>query len=423
MKSNAVLRVFRRDDMKRLFLNIYSLGILQASNYILPLLTVPYLIRVLGFEYFGLLAFANATIGFLILIVDYGFNLSATRQIALYRNNENKISEIYSSVMVARITLIVISFFLLLLLIASINRFSLNADVFLVCFGLVIGHGLFPIWLFQGMEAMKYITYLNISAKLFFTICVFVLVNEKGDYILVPLFTSIGSIIVALWSLCIIRYKLRIELKIVEFTDIWNQFVEGWHVFYSNIAISAYTISAPLILGLFTNNVVVGCYSASEKIIMAVRGLYSPISQAIYPMISRKLNENKKEGMLFVRKYSLWVGVPMLIVSIFLYFISEYLIVLLVGEENILSIELLKVMSFLPFIVTLSNILGIHIMLNVGLKKEFSLILFAAAILSLCLSFLFVPVYGALATSSILVIIEMSITIFMTYVVYKRVVL
>jgi PST family polysaccharide transporter len=155
---------------------------------------------VLGVEKFGLLSFAQATIAYFTIIVDYGFNLSATRDISIHREDKEKLSEIFSSVMIIKLGLFFISLILLTVLVFSFEKFRVEALLYYLTFGTVVGQLLFPVWFFQGMERMKYITYLNILAKLLFTITIFIFVKNSKDIYLVPVMNSLGFIVSGILS-------------------------------------------------------------------------------------------------------------------------------------------------------------------------------------------------------------------------------
>ncbi|EKG91177.1 polysaccharide biosynthesis family protein [Vibrio paracholerae HE-16] len=403
------------EEKRRLASNILSLGVLQGANYILPLLTVPYLVRVLGPEYFGKLAFATATITYFMLVTDYGFNLSATRQISIHRYNKDKVNEIFSSVMMIKTALMVVSFGLMSLLVFSFEKFSQNWEVYYITFGMVIGQVLFPVWFFQGMERMKYITYLNLGAKAFFTVCIFIFVKEKADYLLVPLLTAMGFIVAGIWSLYLVKKEFNVRFTWQTVATLKHQLVEGWHVFFSSIAISVYTISTTFVLGLFTNNTVVGYFAAADKIVQATKGLYQPVSQAIYPLIGKKIHEDKQAGLTFVHKITWVVGTGMFLISVLLFLLAEPIINLMLGQQYQQSILLLQIMAFLPFIIALSNIFGIQTMLNLGYKQAFSRILVVAAILGVGLSLVLVPIYEGLGIAVTLLAVECFVTVIMYF--------
>jgi len=200
----------------------------------------------------------------------------------------------------AKTALMVVSFGLMSLLVFSFEKFSQHWEVYFITFGMVIGQVLFPVWLFQGMERMKYITYLNIGAKAIFTVCIFIFVQEQADYLLVPLLTAMGFIVAGVWSLYLVKKEFKVSFVWQTTATLKFQLAEGWHVFFSSMAISLYTISTTFILGLFTNNTVVGYFAAADKIVQAVKGLYTPVSQAIYPLIGKKTHEDKQAGLVFM---------------------------------------------------------------------------------------------------------------------------
>jgi PST family polysaccharide transporter len=173
-----LLRNFNTEK-KRLAANFFSLSTIEAANYILPLITVPYLVRVLGPAKFGLVAFAQALIQYFITFTDYGFQLTATRAISVARDDAGKVSRIFSAVTLTKAVFMLASFAAVSAIVFSVPKFRQDALLYIFAFGMVIGDVLFPVWLFQGLERMKFIAALNLLSRALFVMAIFIFVRKN----------------------------------------------------------------------------------------------------------------------------------------------------------------------------------------------------------------------------------------------------
>jgi len=297
-------------DNKRLISNFLSLSVLQGTNLLLPLVTFPYLVRVLGVEKFGLISFALATVAYFEILTDYGFDLSATRQISIHRADPTKVTTIFSSVLTIKAMLSLVSFLLLSILVFSFSKFSAFFLVYYFTFGRVLGKSIFPVWFFQGMERMRITTYLNILAKSIFTAAIFLFVKNEDDFLLVPIFNSLGFVAAGIVAIIQIRLGFGIRFKIQSRAELLEQLRDGWHIFVSRIYVNIYTTTNTFLLGVLTNNVIVGYYAVASKIIEAITTLFGPANNAIYPYMSKLFHDNVDRFYRLVKRISvLYLGV------------------------------------------------------------------------------------------------------------------
>ena len=411
---SIIKKLLNKAEYKKILENIVSLTGLQFASYILPLITLPYLTYVLGPDKFGLTQYAISLITYFQMFTDYGFNLSATRELAIVREDKKKVSEIFNTVMFIKIILTILSFLVLLAIISFVPKFNSDADVYLLTFGIVIGYVLFPTWLFQGMEYMKYTSILNIIGKVIFTVFIFLFIHQSSDYLLVPIINSFGYIVVGVLGIYISLTKFDIDLSVPSSENIKYHLKEGWHVFLSTIAINMYTTTNTFLLGLLTNNTLVGYYSIAEKIINAVNGLFNPISQALYPFISRTVNnKDKNSNILMIRKLTKLAAILGMMFSIGVFVFAELVINILFGPEYVSSITVLRILSIIPFMVSLSNIFGIQTMLTFNYKKDFTKIVLLGGIIDIVLGIILISLYKEIGIAISFAITETFITIAM----------
>lgn len=324
---------FKDTENRVLLSNFFSLSVLQVASHLFPLITFPYLVRVLGVELFGVLAVATAVIAYFQILTDYGFDLSATKEVSIYRDDSVKIVEIFSSIMIIKSMLVVLSLIILTVLVFSIERFSQNWEVYYFTFGVVIGQVLFPIWFFQGMEKMKYITMLTITSKFIFTLSIFIFVQEQNDFIWVPLLNATGAITAGLISLYIIKKNFKVKFVWQSASTIKHYFQGGWDIFVQRFYVNLYGSTSVIILGLLTNNMVVGYYAIAEKIVGIFSEFFSVVSTVYYPYFAKKFVANPKKSLTNLKKVSLVMLGLSITATILLLFLDDFVVKMVSGEQ------------------------------------------------------------------------------------------
>lgn len=299
--------------------NFLALGVVQGLNFLLPLLVVPYLLYTLGIELFGLLAMATAFSSYFLILSDYGFNVTATREISIHREDREKLNEIFSAVMTIKLLLMSLGFSILLLTLWLFDSLGKDALIYILSFGMVLGEVLFPIWFFQGIEKMRYIAILNIVAKLFFLLAILLFVEREDDIYLVPLFNSLGFIMVGLVSLFYIHKKFNIRFVWQPYRVLRQYIIMGWHIFLSKLAVTLYSSSNIFILGLFTNHLMVGYYAVAYKVVSALVSLGDIVNQVIFPYLSKKWIENREFYYKLFYKFLQGIILTMLFIAVILF--------------------------------------------------------------------------------------------------------
>lgn len=405
---------------KKIIKNISSLFGIQGANYIIPLITLPYLVRVLGPEGYGVVGFSFAIMQYFCLLTDYGFNLSVTRKIAMNNTDKINISNIFWHVLICKIILAGFGFLILFVVVNVVGKLYVMSSVLYSSYLMVIGNVLFPIWLFQGKEKMGWIAIANITSRLLALPLIFLLIKNQNDEVVSALITSFSNIVAGLISLFFVYKNRWILIVKPRLSGIQHEFKDGWHVFISTAAISLYTTSTTVILGFITNNQVVGYYIAADKLRMAAQGLLSPITQSFYPRINLVMKKNENDGFRLIRKLLKYLSLFTFLISFSLFILAPMLIDLIYGNTYIRSVGVLMILAWLPFIIGLSNMFGIQTMLVLGLRSNFSKILITAGFLNLGIIFPLTYFLAEQGAAFSVLITEISVTLMMLMTILNK---
>lgn len=376
---NKVKSIFNNKESKTVASNIGYLSLLQVASYTFPLITLPYLARTIGVESFGKIAFASAVIVWFQTIADWGFNYTATRDVAKNRDDIDKVSEIFSNVLWARVLLALLSFIVLFAAILLIPQFQTNADVLLVTFLLVPGHIMFPDWFFQALEKMRYITIFNLVSKSLFTIAVFLFIKERSDFILQPFFTSLGFLLSGIGSMYIILYRWNIRLRKPSIKHIIKTIRGSTDVFINNIMPNLYNSFSVLLLGFYGGSVANGKLDAGGKFVAVAQQFMGVLSRSFFPFLSRRIDQHN----LYV-KINLYIAA---FFSVTLILCAPFIIKIFFTPEFYDAILVTRIMAVSVFFISLSNIYGTNYMIIQGYERKLRNITFVISLVGFGLSF------------------------------------
>ena len=409
--KELIFRLQKSKEGKTVISNFGYLSLLQIAGYIFPLITMPYLARVIGPSGFGKIAFASAIIVWIQTIADWGFNFTATRDVAQNRDNKKKVSEIFSNVLWARCLLTFISGILLSIAVYVVPYFKENATIIFVTFLMVPGYILFPDWFFQAIEKMKYITILNLLVKLIFTISVFLFVKEEKDYILQPLFTTIGYVICGIFALYVILHSWGYQLYRPNIGSIIKTIKNSADVFINNLMPNLYNSFSIMLLGFFGGSVANGIYDGGNKFPSIVYRFQSVLSRAFFPFLSRRSDKHKLYSII-----ELSISV---IFTLLLIFLAPLIIRIMLGVEFEKSIIVMRILAVSTIFLSLCNIYGTNYLIVTHHERPLRNVTIVSSIIGMLISIPLVYYYSYIGAALTILICRMLLGISSLYLAKK----
>lgn len=390
--------------------NILSLFCIQGAGYLIPLITLPYLVRVLGPTQYGILGFSLSFVQYFSLLVQYGFDLSATNKIAANKDNKVLVSEVFWAVILCKLFLLLACAVIMVAMVNFIPKLQEYSSTILIAYTIVIGSSLVPSWLFQGKEKMVCMAISNIATKLLTLPFIFIFVHSPYDIWIVVMLTGIGSLLGALSSIYFVYKEGWVSFIFPKVSLIKEVILDGRYIFYSNIAGSLYINSIPIFIGFLCGPSIVGVYVAADKIRMAFQGLMGPFTQVFYPRISNLISNKKSEGLKLIRKIFIWQNGIVFTLCLILVALSKYIIIFLYGDNYLSSVSVLSTLAIVVFFVSISTVLGVQGMLIIGKRKQFSQILCMGAVVNTIILYPLIKFYGADGAAISVLLTEVIVT-------------
>jgi polysaccharide transporter, PST family len=378
---------------KGLVQNIVALYGVQICTYALPLVTFPYLARVLGPTGWGSVVFAQAIGVVIAVFVEYGFDISASRDTSRHRGEPRHLSELISGVLGAKAILAA------LCICGAIfsRRFTHHVAPSLALFWSStlwgVCQGINMLWYFQGLERMRLASALEIGGKVVATLSIFVLVHHPNDGWKVMAAQCVG---------CIVAHGVTIVLAYREVGFLWPTFSSvqralrlGWSMFLFRAAQGLTGSLNGLVLGWAAPLAALGQYAGAERISRVFQQGLWPINQALYPKLAKQMLDNRHDAMKMVRLSLFFLGGLGLLLGLILFFSAPLLVHFVLGEAFRGSVAPLRVFSLWIPLVALSTVLTFQLLLPNQLDYQFNAVIVTAGLLGFGCALLLAPVYQA----------------------------
>ena len=371
---------------------------LNAVNIVLQLITLPYILGVVGKANYGIYAYVFMVIQYIILFSTYGFNFSATKQISQLRDDNSAVTRIYNAVIGCKTVIALV----LVLAVVACSRWvfeeSIGFEMFLLGTGMILGDIMNPVWLFQGMEKMKYMTLVNSTSKILFTVLVFFVVRSVDDFYLLILLNSCGYLLAGILSLVLARKQFKVRIALPGVRDMIAQFKDGGAMFGSTFGMNLYRNAHVLILKHLASNEAVGLFSAAEKVIHGFQSVIQPAAQALFPHVSLRFKgRSVKENVALMKKVMLpFVGFAF-VAALFVYIFAPWISDVLCGTEFRECVPLIRIMSLVIIFGEVNCIAGIVGLVNMDRQNYFFRSVLIAGVCSCLITLALVKGYGAYA--------------------------
>lgn len=391
-------------------------GIKIFFNLIFPIITFPYISRVLGPIGIGKITFATSIINYFLLFTNLGIPLYGIREIARIRENRLNLSKTFSEILFLNLITTIIGMIIFIIFI-QLKLFGNDINLFQVMSLNIIFTFIGVEWYFQGMENYSYITKRSIIFKIISIILMFIFVNRKEDVVIYA-----GILVLALVGSNILNFfKAKKEILIsFKNLNIKKHLKPILTIFSMNIAISIYTNLDSVMLGYHSSEYSLGIYSASSKIIHLVLGIVTSLGAVLLPRISNYIaNKQEKELKEILEKtltFLLALSIPCVIGIILT---ADEIIKIFSGNEFMEAVKTMKILSSIIFFIAFSNFLGIQILYPRGEEKKVLYSVIVGAIINFSLNWLLIPKYAQNGAAVATVIAEGFVLLTQIFLGYK----
>lgn len=342
--------------------NFIFLSVIQSSNILVSLVSMPLLIHALGVDRFGLVNLAFSVIYLANVGVTFGYNLSGPREIAVNQESKARLSEVASTVFSSKTILAAFIGTVLTVLIYGFGFFSAYKEILFFSLLLLFSEATASAWMFQGLEKMKMVSIANLAARLLYLLALVLFVTRPEDAKWANFYLGATALGMNVLLLLFIHDGLKINLLLPKWRQINRSLKENFSLFASGLAGHVSVHGGLVILSFFAEAALLGMYSLAERIAMVLRMVPTLLTQAVYPNASKLFQTDLDAFYNFTGKFYRASLAVSLMITLLVLLLAPQIIWLLSNEHLKSSIIFLRILAFVPFLATL-NVANMILML------------------------------------------------------------
>ncbi len=395
---------------KKLIQNTGWLLALQAINILLPFITVPYVTRVFGAEQYGIFSIALNWITYFQLVIEFGFNLSATKKVVEFKEAES-LNDLVSSVVFARLGLVAVCFVIVIVLGITSVASGEQLECMLVLFSMLVGIALQLNWLFQGLQDMKLITIATGLARGLSVVLIFLLINNSNQLTLYSFLYSITFMVSGIITHFFAWKRYGIKIGFTSLKRIFYEMQDGMPIFLSSAMGKIIGNVGITVLGACQPSSVVGSYAAIIKVPQMASLMFAPVSQALYPRVNEERMKSRRSAVCLVGKFGIPVVILFAVGLSAMAAMRNPVVELFFGKEYLVCADSLIPLAVWVLLGIVNNFLGVQLLIPFGYQSLYSLLMIIDSIVSLVLNMWLGRALGAIGVASAIAISEAALTL------------
>lgn len=394
--------------------NIFFSALKISINQVLPIVVLPYLMGRLGDYLFGVIMIAQTVAMFGVVTVEYGFNFTGVRQVALLKNDKRALGHLYRDINLVKLLFCAFCAMLVAAYIVFVKPDPEISLALVMSFITVLGAALQPSWFFMGLERFKVIAFAQVAGRAVCLMLLFVLVIEPSDYFVALLLFFLPALVSGAVQIFLAnRYFFDIDINKHSFDvkSLVKVVCDGFDIYVSQIAATLFASVNTLVVGWFAGAAESGRYAFAEKIMRGVAVLSMPVTEAIFPRVVAGLRADAQSTLSTLRRL-LFAGVAAYLAVAVVLSMSFDALIQMLGISRAAQGQigdLFQVIAVVPALIYVNNLCGTQVVLGLGHARVFRNVVAGSGVLLVGWSLLLVSQWGALGAAWALLLGELGI--------------